>query len=285
MTGARARTAIVYDFDGTLAHGNVQEHSFLPELKLDAKEFWASVKELTRSQDADEVLMYMWQMLAEARKRSIPITRAAFAAHGSRTPLFDGLDTWFRRINEYGAARGLQIEHYIISSGTQEMIEGSPLSKEFTKIFASRFMYNETDEAVWPGVAINYTNKTQFLFRINKGIDNTWDNAKINRYIPEPERPIPFQRMIFLGDGDTDIPAMKMVRHQGGHAVAVFDPERWALEATQQHVYRLIAEDRAHFTVPADYRTGSQLDVTVRGVLGRIARGAGYRGERDGGNA
>lgn len=279
MTSTLARAALVYDFDGTLARGNIQEHTFLPKLELSPAEFWTEVKRLAKQHDADEILVYMWHMLEEARHRDIVVSRDAFREHGRETPLFDGLDTWFDRINAYGAERGLDIKHYIISSGTHEMIEGSPISDRFEQIYASRFIYDGRGEAIWPGVAINYTNKTQFLFRINKGIDNTWDNSTINQYMPEPERPVPFSRMVFLGDGDTDIPSMKMVRHQGGHSVAVFDPEKWSTERTQQHVYRLIAEDRAHFTVPADYSEGSQLDVTVKGVLGRIARAEGYRGE------
>jgi hypothetical protein len=281
MTQALAPTALVYDFDGTLARGNIQEHTFIPNLGIAIADFWGEVKRLAREHDADEVLIYMWYMLQEARLRDIVITREAFLEHGRKTPLFEGLDTWFDRINQHGAERGLEIQHFIISSGTHEMIEGSPISSRFQRIYASKFVYDGTGEAVWPGLAINYTNKTQFLFRINKGIENSWDNERINRYIPEPERPIPFARMVFLGDGDTDIPSMKMVSHQGGHAVAVFDPEKWSSARTQQHVYRLIAEDRAHFTVPADYREGSQLDVTIKGVLGRIARAEGYRGERE----
>jgi hypothetical protein len=275
----KASTALIYDFDGTLAAGNVQEHTFLPELGLSPAAFWTEVKRLAKHHDADEILIYMWHMLEEARLRDIVITRDLFRDHGRETPVFAGLDSWFDRINNYGAVRGLEIDHYIISSGTQEMIEGSPISHQFKQIFGSRFVYSGEGEAVWPGLAINYTNKTQFLFRINKGIDNSWDNERINRYVPESERAVPFARMVFLGDGDTDIPSMKMVRHQGGYAIAVFDPEKWVTERTQQHVYRLIAEDRAHFTVPADYTEGSQLDITVKGVLGRIARSEGYRGE------
>src|SRR5690606_31655323 len=132
----------------------------------------------------------------------IVITREGFRDHGRKTPLFAGLDTWFDRIDEYGSKRGLAIEHYIVSSGTQEMIEGSHIASRFRQIYASRFIYDGRGEAIWPGLAINYTNKTQFLFRINKGIDNSWDNSTINKYIPEPERPVPFFRIVFLGDGD-----------------------------------------------------------------------------------
>ncbi len=272
------RAALVYDFDGTLAKGNVQEHSFIPEMGVEKREFWAEVKRLAREHDADEILAYMWHMLSLAEQQQVPITRALLEKHGRETPLFRGLDDWFDRINAFAAARGLALEHYIVSSGNHELICGSPVVENFNAVYASKFIYGEDDVAVWPGVAINYTTKTQFLFRINKGIDNTWDNDKINRWIPMDERPVPFSRMIFLGDGDTDIPAMKMVRHQGGHSIAVFDPDEWGTERSQEKIYHLIAEDRVHFVAPADYSEGSQLAVTVRGILGRIAREAGYRG-------
>jgi hypothetical protein len=159
------------------------------------------------------------------------------------------------------------------------MISGCALAGRFKRIYASRFIYDAEGQAVWPGVAINYTTKTQFLFRINKGIDNSWDNTGVNRWIPMHERPVPFQRMIFVGDGETDIPAMKMVRQQGGCSIAVFDPQKFG--SLQEHVSRLIAEDRVSFVAPADYRDGSQLDVTVKGILGRFATEAETQAARD----
>jgi phosphoserine phosphatase len=277
MTQTLQRTALVYDFDGTLARGNVQEHSFIPRMKLSKEAFWAAVAERTRAHDADPILTYMGYMLEMARKNGERVTRERLAEHGRETPLFQGLDDWFDRMNAYGAERGLALEHYIVSSGNQEIIEGSPIAHRFEAIYASRFIFDEGGEAVWPGVAIDYTTKTQFLFRINKGIRNTWDAQAINRWVPMEERPLPFERMIFVGDGDTDIPAMKMVRQQGGHSIAVFDPERWVESESQDRIHRLIAEDRVHFVAPADYREGSQLSVLVKGILGRVARDAGYR--------
>jgi len=274
MTTPRLATALVYDFDGTLARGNVQEHSFLPELGIDKDDFWPTIGALAKEHDADQVLIYMWRLLHEARERGMPITRRAFEKHGRTTPLFDGVESWFDRIEAHGRTHGLELEHYIVSSGTHEMISGCRISSRFKRIHASRFLYNEAGEAIWPAVAINYTNKTQFLFRINKGIETTWDDTRINRYIPDTKRAIPFSRMVFLGDGETDIPSMKMVRMQGGHSIAVFDPDKWSEPNTQEHVHRLITDNRTDFTVPADYREGSQLDIAVKGVLGRIARAA-----------
>ena len=275
----RLRTALIYDFDGTLAPGNVQEHSLIPDyFGLNVREFWDGVADESRAHDADGILIYMRRLLEAARERQLPLTAEILRRHGEKTPFFNGVVAWFDRINAYAAPRGLALEHYVISSGNAELIAGSKIFSHFCKVFASTYRYDERGEAIWPAVAINYTTKTQYLFRINKGVSNNWDNDAVNRWQPMEERPVPFSRMVYLGDGDTDIPSMKMVRQQGGHSVAVFDPERWGRPETQRNVYKLIAEDRAHFVVPADYGDGSQLDVTVKGILGRIARDhAGYR--------
>lgn len=280
------RAALIYDFDGTLAPGNIQEHSLIPNhLGLGVDQFWAAVDAEKRAHDADEILVYLRLLMACAFSQKRPLTREILAFHGAKTPFFKGVESWFDRIDTYGRERGLALEHYVISSGNAEMIAGSSIARHFHTVFASRYRYDERGEAVWPAVAINYTTKTQYLFRINKGVSNNWDNQPVNRFIPMHERPVPFQRMIYFGDGDTDIPSMKMVRHQGGHSVAVFDPERWEArdplvrETYKRKAYNLIAEDRAHFVVPADYCDGSQLDITVKGILGRICRDLGFRGE------
>jgi hypothetical protein len=279
-TPTPTRTAIVYDFDGTLARGNIQEHTFLPELGIAKDVFWDEVGRLKRKHNADQILVYMWWMLEQARAKGVTVTRAMLRQHGSATPLYEGLDTWFDRINAYSAAHGQALEHYIVSSGNREIIEGCSIFRRFAGVFASQFIYDDDGAAVWPGVAINYTTKTQFLFRINKGISNSWDDAAVNRWQPMNERPVPFTRMIFIGDGDTDIPSMKMVRHQGGYSIAVFDEHDWLQPKSKEKLHRLIAEDRAHFVAPANYAEGSQLDVIVRGILGRFAIEAGFRGDR-----
>ena len=274
------RTAIVYDFDGTLAPGNIQEHRLLPEyLGVTKEAFWAEVGRRRQHHNADPILTYMHLLLEKASAKRRPISATVLRDHATETPLFAGVREWFHRIDDHAAARGLALEHYIISSGNEEMIRGTAIADAFKYIFACRYAYDDEGRAVWPAVAINYTTKTQYLFRINKGVLNCWNDEAVNRWQPMQERPIPFSRMIYLGDGDTDIPSMKMVRHQGGHSVAVFDPAKWSQKGMQTKVYNLIAEDRAHFVVPADYRIGSQLDITIKGILGRIARDeAGYRG-------
>ena len=266
------RTALIYDFDGTLAPGNLQEHGFISALGMSNEAFWHEANSRARVEDADQILAYLRLMLEKSTEKGIPITRQALRAHGATVDLFPGLrdKSWFRRMNAHAASCGLALEHYIISSGVEEMIRGCSIVDQFRDVFASKFIYNEQDEAIWPGVAINYTTKTQYLFRINRGIDNHWDSAAMNRYMAKEERPIPFSRIIFIGDGDTDVPAMKMVTYKGGCAIAVYDP-RTSPEHLDK-VHRLIADRRVDFVAPADYSQNAQLDIIIKGILSRIAR-------------
>jgi phosphoserine phosphatase len=272
------RTALVYDFDGTLAPGNIQEHALLPNyLGVSKEDFWAAVATDKQLHDSDQILIYMKLLLDLARDKGLPLTREILARYGKETQFYYGVADWFERMNRYATDRGLSLEHYIVSSGNEEMIRGSSIASYFHRIFACKYIYDSEGQAVWPGTVVNYTTKTQFLFRINKGVSTYWDDERVNRWVPMAERDVPFSRMIYIGDGDTDIPSMKMVRHQGGHSIAVFDPSQWTEGNAQSRAYNLIAEDRANFVVPADYRNNSQLDVTVKGILGRIARDEGWR--------
>lgn len=270
------KVALIYDFDGTLAPGNMQGHGLLDALghQLE-KDFWARVRAVAAEQDADEVLVYMWRILEDARAQGTPITRDFLAAFGASVPLFPGVETWFDRINAFGVTRNLEIEHYIVSSGLYEMIMGCKIAGRFRHVFASKYMFDGQGTATAPGVAINYTTKTQYLFRINKGILNSHDRASLNGWTSDDARPIPFERMIFLGDGDTDIPTMKMIAYKGGEAIGVFG--NWEEAAARNLINRLIEEDRVRRVAPADYREDSQLDVMVKGLLGRMARAAGWK--------
>ena len=271
-TAELKKTAIIYDFDGTLARGNIQEPSFIPSMNMDHKQFWEEVKETTKREDADEVLVYMHLMLAKASEAGIEVTKEMLRSHGRDAPLFDGLGdfSWFNRVNSFAKDHGLDLQHYIVSSGIEEMICGCRIQDAFHRIYASKFIY-DGDIAAWPGVAINYTTKTQYLFRINKGVENHWNNKAINQYMREDSRPIPFERMIFLGDGDSDIPTMKMLTYQGGHSIAVYDEK--CGEKDLEKIHGLIADNRVDFVAPANYEENSQLDIIVKGILGRIARG------------
>lgn len=257
--------ALVYDFDGTLSPGNMQEFGFIQAIGRDIDEFWTRSSELSRKNDASGILCYMYTMIQQAKANNISLKRESFQRFGSMVELFPGVKEWFGRINAFGRSLGLEVKHFINSSGLKEMIEGTAIAEEFENIFASSFLYDVDGIAYWPAVAVDYTAKTQFLYKINKGINEVSDNVKINQYMPEDERPVPFRHMIYFGDGETDIPSMKMAKSNGGHAIAVYrDPNN---PSTAQ---RLIREDRANFACLADYSEGLELDTVVKSILRKI---------------
>jgi hypothetical protein len=268
------RIAIAYDFDGTLAPGNMQEHNFLPALGLKPKTFWANAKKKAKEHDMDEILAYMQLTIDEAKAKNLPIRKSDFVNYGKSISFFEGVETFFDRINKYAKEKGIIIEHYIISSGLREFVKGTKISKYFKNIFASGFEYDASGVAVWPALAVNYTSKTQYLFRINKGINNSFDNLEINKFMHEDERYIPFKQMIYLGDGDTDVPAMKMIKYQGGKAITVYNPKiraKKGKKSPKQICEELISQKRADYIVPANYSEGSELDRLLKLVLDKIA--------------
>ena len=257
--------ALVYDFDGTLSPGNMQEFGFVQAVGKDPTQFWEKVVGMATQNDASGILCYMYLMLQEAVANGISLRRESFQRFGSKIELFKGVREWFPTINEYGRSIGLNIKHYINSSGLREMIEGTPIAKEFENIYACSFLYNVDGIAFWPAVAVDYTTKTQFLFKINKGIREVSDNKRINEYVAKEDRPVPFERMIYFGDGETDVPSMSVVKSQGGHAIAVYgDPKK---KATAQ---KLINENRVDFMCKADYSEGGEIHSTVKRILDKI---------------
>ena len=268
MKPRKARVALVYDFDGTLAPGNMQEQSFLPAVGEDAASFWPQAKARAKKHDMDEILAYMELMLERSKTSGKPSTRAAFKGDGTRIKFFPGVIDWFRRVNSYANSFGVAATHYIISSGNRETIEGTPIAKHFERIFASCFRYDENGAAVWPALAVNYTNKAQFLFRINKGIENAHDNSTINKYTPEQDRPYPFKNFIYIGDGETDVPAMKMVTYQGGKSIVVYQSRK---RGGKNYAHELVKQQRADIAVPADYSKGKLLDQAVKAAIQQIA--------------
>ena len=256
--------ALIYDFDGTLAAGNMQEYDFIPAVGKSNFEFWDEANRLAEEQDADQILTYMALMIRSAKAKGLSLRREAFQESGKRVELYPGVLEWFDRINAYGEERGIRILHYINSSGMKEIIEGTPIADKFRKIYACSFLYNVDGIAYWPGVAVNYTNKTQFIFKINKGVESVYDTKKVNEYMEERERPVPFSRMIYVGDGTTDIPCMRLVKNFGGHSIAVYNPKD---EAKRGDMNALIRDNRVNFVCAADYSEGSEIDVAVKAVI------------------
>ncbi|TAN64027.1 MAG: haloacid dehalogenase-like hydrolase [Magnetospirillum sp.] len=260
--------AIAYDFDGTLADGNMQEHQFLPDIGMKPEAFWAEVKRMTKEHQADEVLVYMNLMLRKATNAGVPVRREDFKARGKDIKLFEGVEEWFDRISGYGRAQGVRIEHYLISSGNAEIFAGTPIAAKFAQVYASKFMFDPNGVAVWPALAVNYTTKTQYLFRINKGAHDLSDNGKVNQFVEKRDRPVPFENMVFIGDGSTDIPCFRLLKEQGGLSVAVYKPHT---KGAQAKAAKYMEEGRVHGVAPAIYTEGSALDRIVKANIEAVA--------------
>ncbi len=254
--------AIMYDFDKTLSTKDMQEYAFIPGIGMTAEEFWSECNHLTKQNNMDQILSYMYVMLKAARGKKL-LNRHEFNKLGESVELFSGVDTWFDRINEYGKRIGVEIEHYIISSGIKEIIEGTPIAKYFKEIYAAEFLYDDSGVPVWPAMAVNYTSKTQFLFRINKGVLDVTKHRELNEYTPDDERRIPFPNMIYIGDGFTDVPCMKLVKVNGGHSVAVYSEE-------DDSARDIMKQGRVDYMEKADYTENSKMEKTIFSILDLI---------------
>jgi 2-hydroxy-3-keto-5-methylthiopentenyl-1-phosphate phosphatase len=231
-------------------------------------EFWDEANHLAEAQDADQILTYMALMIRSAQAKGLSLRREAFQESGKKVELYEGVMEWFDRINAYGEERGVRVVHYINSSGLKEIIEGTPIADKFRKIYACSFLYNVDGIAYWPGVAVNYTNKTQFIFKINKGVESVYDTKQVNKFMEEKERPVPFSRMIYVGDGTTDIPCMRLVKNFGGHSIAVYNPKD---ESKRGEISTLIRDNRVNHVCPADYSEGTYMDSVVKAIIDKIA--------------
>ena len=262
MPRKKTRVAIIYDFDKTLATTDMQNYNFIPNVGLTPPEFWGLTGKFCSETHCDKILGYMFMMLKTAKDAGIPLTRKFLNDCAKDVVLFPGVDTWFERINEYALERGIIVEHYICSSGNREIIEGTTIAKYFKKIFGCEFVYDHTSKlAIWPKTAINYTQKTQYLYRISKGVLNVKDDEKVNEKIKKKR--IEFRNMIYIGDGITDVPCMEIVKNAGGHAIAIMSENK---EVTK----RLENDKRVQFIVKPDYREASKLDKMVKKVIDLI---------------
>lgn len=257
--------AICYDFDKTLSPDDMQAQGYIQSVGYEVESFWKESNGLAESNDMDQNLAYMYTMIQKARGRFI-FNRKTLMDYGAKVSLFPGVDTWFKRIREYGETKGVIVEHYIISSGLKEMIEGTKVANEFEKIYASSFYYDENGEAKWPAQVINYTSKTQFLFRIVKGTLDVNDSGVNDYFNPEDIR-IPFRNMVYIGDSDTDIPCMKLVNSHSGHSIGVYNPET----RDRRKVYKMMEDKRIKYFAPADYTDNSELDKLVKAIIDQTA--------------
>ena len=258
-----AKMALIYDFDRTLSPKEMQEFHYIGKLGYqNVGDFWRKCAENSKKTNMDGILSYMELMV----KENPEVTKKELIDEGKFISLYKGVDTWFKRINEYGKKHHVDVEHYIISSGIKEMIEGTKIAKEFKKIYACSYAYDKNGKVLWPSRVVNYTTKTQYLFRINKGVLDETNDFDLNRKTPEAEKHIPFSNIVYFGDGMTDVPSMKVVLEQGGNTVAVYEDEKTKKSLAEQ----LQSDKRATFVVKADYSNNSKVDKLIKAMIDSI---------------
>ncbi|MBE6963269.1 MAG: haloacid dehalogenase-like hydrolase [Ruminococcaceae bacterium] len=265
MEHQRPIVAFLYDFDKTLCTTDMQNYAFIPSLGMTPAEFWALANGFGRANRIDGILAYMYTMIQESQRKGVPFTREDLVEKGKSIVLFPGVQDWFDRINAFGDSLGVQVEHYIISSGLREIIEGSSINGAFKEVYASEFYYDEAGHPVWPKLAVNFTAKTQFVYRINKGVLDVSDDKTLNDSMPDDSKRVPFVNMIYVGDGLSDVPCMKMMRAYGGQAIAVYQ------ESNRAGVEDLLSKGRVDFIFKADYSEGTPLDLTVKNIIRKMA--------------
>lgn len=267
--------AIVYDFDGTLTPQPMQDYTILPEIGIkNGREFWGRVDKESRRTKGEEIVTYMRLMLEESKSRHYPVTAKKLKQLADNICFFPGVNTYFKRINNYVKkylSEKVELRHYVISAGLKEIISGTAIAKYIYKIFASEYYYDEYGAAAFPKVIVNDTLKTQFIFRINKGKEDL--NENINLHMPLSARPVPFQNILYIGDGLTDVPCMTVIRKNGGNAIAVYKPHN---SQGKTICKELLRAERVDFIAQANYNSGTELDYLIKLLLQNIAGGIRY---------
>jgi len=269
--------AFVYDFDGTLSPQPMQEYTVLPKIGINAKAFWKEVDKETKKMTSDRMLTYMRLLLEKADANRTHLGRKDFKKLGRKIKYFKGVTTWFTRMNRYvrRASKGrIRVRHYLISAGIKEILEGVKIRKHFRRIYASEYHFDHHDVAKFQKLLITDTSKTQFLFRINKGLEDLSEN--INEHMDEKIRPVPFANIIYIGDGDTDVPSMAVSKKNGGNTIAVYAPGR---HGASKGCRTLLRAGRADFIARSDYRNGKELDKRVKLLLDAVIASIEYRKE------
>lgn len=260
----KTKIAIIYDFDKTLCTEDMQNYSFIPKMGMTPKEFWGRTTEFSNKEHVEKILSYMYVMLDVAKEKNIPLTKKFLNECGKNVKLFPGVDTWFKRINAYGKERNIIVEHYLCSSGNKEIVEGCQIYKEFKAVFGCEFLFDSvTKEAKWPKNAINYTQKTQYIFRISKGALDISDDDTVNKKVNK--RAIEMSNMIYLGDGLTDIPCMVLMNDNSGASIAI------AKDESNNTTRQLLKDKRVHYVMKPNYKEGSRLENIVKSIIDKCA--------------
>ena len=264
---AKRRIAVCYDFDKTLSPDDMQTFTLIPSFGMEAQAFWDASNKLAVENRMDKNLAWMYQLIQYSNHHRLPLQKSYFQKIGADVHLYSGVEDWFPRMDAYAQSKEIELQHYIISSGLKEIIEGSPIAPCFRRIYASSYLYSADGVAQWPAQAINYTNKTQFIFRIAKGIFEEYDD-RVNDSMPESQLYIPYENIVYIGDSATDIPCMRLVKSKGGYSIGVFDPQKNA----QEKVRQLLKDGRINYFAPAEYTPGSTLSGYLETIIDEIAQ-------------
>ena len=270
----RPKMAICYDFDHTLSPDDMQTFSLIPSFGIDPGDFWHGSDSLAREHLMDKNLAWMFELVKYSKFKGKSLSRDYFRSIGADVPLYKGVEEWFTFVNEYAESRGIEIEHYIISSGLKEIIEGNPIAKYIKRIYASSYLYSADGIAEWPAQSVNYTNKTQFIFRIAKGVLEEHDE-RVNDNMPHSKYPIPYENIVYIGDSTTDIPCMTLVKSKGGYSIGVFDP----VSKNKKKVYQLFNDERINFYAPARYSKDSPIAMYIRQIIDEVAMREKHKAE------
>lgn len=262
----KPKIAICYDFDKTLSPDDMQTFTLIPSFGMKSEDFWKESDQLAKDNLMDKNLAWMYKLIRHSKARGLSIRKEYFREIGAEVALYQGVESWFDRMNAYAESKGVELEHYIISSGLKEIIEGSPIAHHFKRIYASSYLYSPEGDAEWPAQAINYTNKTQYIFRIAKGFMEEYDE-RVNDSVKERTMYIPYQNFVYIGDSATDIPCMRLVKSKGGYSIGVFDPVKNA----RSKVYQLYSDGRINLYAPADYSEGSDISRLMEKIIDEIA--------------
>jgi hypothetical protein len=262
---------IVYDYDQTLSPKYMQDEVLFPHFGIDPAQFWKRCGELVDSDGYDNELAYLKVMLDYLQMD--PPTNAELEKLGANLNFYPGLPGMFGELRSLlrpdHEAMGIEIEHYILSSGIKALIDGSALKSHVKAVFGCEFATDPDGRINFPKKVISHTQKTQYLFRINKGMLEPADD--VNDHMPEDLRPIPFRNMIYVGDGPTDVPCFTVMRRYGGRGIAVYNPDD-ETRTSFRKCYQLSAHaDRVKHIAPSDYRPGSHLRLLLEEMALEIA--------------
>lgn len=269
----KPKIAICYDFDKTLSPDDMQTFTLIPSFGMKSEDFWKESDQLAQANLMEKNLAWMFKLIEHSKAKGRSINKEYFHQIGAEVELYKGVDSWFDRMNTYADSRGIQLEHYIISSGLKEIIEGSAIAHHFKRIYASSYLYSEEGDAIWPAQAISYTNKTQFIFRIAKGVFEEHDE-RVNDSMKQ--KYIPYENLVYIGDSATDIPCMRLVKSKGGFSIGVFDPEK----NVRRKVYQLYGDGRINLYAPADYSEGSDISRLMMRIIDEIAAREAIKAEQ-----